>query len=302
MNEYERMLLRSVVDGDMSRAKAMAKAVLLSIKTAKDEQFKNTLLKKLDAKPTLIELPANLKGLLRAEDSSMFPIGRYYVFPGLDAVADKLVAVSKVAKRLQEKGVRFLPTLLLHGQTGCGKTDFARYIAYKAGVTFLLVKFSGLVSSYLGSTQKNLQAVFDYANQNPCLLCIDELDAIGMRRGSRDDVAELSRVTIALMQELDTVQTNCIIVGTTNRFSDLDPALVRRFTMQQEIGRLNPEQAIDAARKFLAYCGVEGGYATIPGDNGHTIAEIINECTEYVVSKEIADLLGTQMSLPEEGE
>ena len=299
MNDQERMLLRYVVDGDIRKSRQAAKIILESITSAKDSHFKERLLKELDAKPSLIELPPNLQGLLRAEDSAMFPIGKYYITPEHDELTTQVLRVFKVSQKLMEKGIRYLPTLLLHGESGCGKTELARYIAYKADLPFVLVRFSGLVDGILGNTQKNLQRVFDYANGSPCVLCFDELDAIGMRRGTKGDVAELSRVTIALMQELDTVSPNRIIIGTTNRYLDLDPALSRRFTIEHKVMPLKTEGVIEAAEKFLSYCGMtmpetdhknwlnrklnEGEIAF--GDFCEPIARVIKVCTEYVVQR-----------------
>lgn len=105
----------------------------------------------------------------------------------------------------------------------------ARYIAHKAKLPFLRIQFSSLVDSHLGQTQSNLARIFDYVRTAPCVLCFDEIDAVGMARGQKDDVGEMNRVVIAIMQEMDRLPNNVIIIGTTNRFDRLDPALIRRF-------------------------------------------------------------------------
>jgi len=128
--------------------------------------------------------------------------------------------------------ISYLPAALFYGQSGTGKTELARYIAHKAGLPFMYVRFSNVVNSFLGGTQSNINKVFSYAKSSPCLLCFDEIDAIGLKRGDSNDVSEMSRVTIALMQEMDLLPNNVIIVGTTNRYDRLDPALVRRFPIK----------------------------------------------------------------------
>ena len=69
----------------------------------------------------------------------------------------------------------------------------------------------------------------------------------------------MNRVVIALMQELDNVPNNVIVVGTTNRYDRLDPALVRRFPYQHEIIPLTHEEACDVARMFFADTDVDMG-------------------------------------------
>ena len=91
----------------------------------------------------------------------------------------------------------------------------AKYIAYRAGIPYVYVRFSGLINSQLGKTQENLNRIFTYAKQKPCVLCIDEIDTIAMRRG-QTDVGEMNRVVISLMQELDQLPNDMIVVATTN--------------------------------------------------------------------------------------
>lgn len=260
MNDKERMLLQYVCDGDIRKAQQQAKIVLEGITAQKDQNFKNYQLKKLEAKgPTLIELPYNLRDLLIAEDCTNFPNARFILRENEEKAVSEVLSLYRVADRLSEIGISYLPALMLYGQSGCGKTMLARYIAHKADLPFVYVRFSSLVNQYLGGTQSNIGRVFEYARTAPCVLCFDEIDAVGMARGQANDVGEMNRIVIALMQEIDRLHNHVIIIGTTNRFDRLDPALIRRFSIQYEIKPLSMEDACKLATKFFHFAGV--GYS-----------------------------------------
>ncbi len=91
--------------------------------------------------------------------------------------------------------------------------------------------------------------------KSPPVLCHDAIDAIETRRGGKDDVAEMNRVTIALMQELDRLGNDTILIGTTNRPDTLDDALFRRFTFGHTVRPLCRDDARTLARLFFASVG-----------------------------------------------
>ena len=292
MNNDTRNLLREVCNGDISRAQKAAAVLMRNSTTAKDADFCERLLKQLESKANFMQLPQNLKGILVAEDVSQYPKEKYFWRNREEEIADKVVSMYRVANRLQNKGIRYIPAAILWGNSGCGKTELARYIAHKAGLPYVYVRFSSLVDCYLGSTQKNVANVFDYVKNEPCVICLDEIDAIGMERGQKDDVGEMARIVIALMQELDTTPNSVIVIGTTNRFDMLDKALVRRFPMSYEIGNLNQSDAEAMAKKFLEYAEMDEDdiRAYVSSVNGGLPAStIIRECTEFIAGKLIME-------------
>ncbi|MCS3471764.1 hypothetical protein M2401_005528 [Pseudomonas sp. JUb42] len=119
--------------------------------------------------------------------------------------------------------------LLVYGLPGTGKTKLARHVAARLKLPLLTVRCDTLVSSLLGQTSRNLRRVFEFAQQRPCVLLLDEFDALASARGNERDVGELQRVVIALLQNIDALTENTVVIAATNHDRLLDPAVWRRF-------------------------------------------------------------------------
>lgn len=132
-------------------------------------------------------------------------------------------------------GVDLPESVLLYGAPGCGKTSVAQYIAKEIGLPLVVAKFDALVSSLLGNTAKNISRIFSYANEKPCILFLDEFDAIAKARDDKYEVGELKRVVNSLLQNIDQFNNNNILIAATNHENMLDPAVWRRFSNVIEI-------------------------------------------------------------------
>lgn len=294
MNDKQRLLIQYICNGDIKRAQQQARIILNESTVAKDEAFKKNMLHKLDVRPNLTELPHNLQGLLIAEDASNFPESRFVLRAEEAKTVDLVLHTIKASNRLSELGISYLPALMIYGESGSGKTMLARYIAHIAKIPFIYVRFSGLVSSYLGSTQANIAKVFDYVRSAPCVLCFDEVDAVGMARGQKNDVGEMNRIVIALMQEMDRLPNNVIMIGTTNRYDRLDPALVRRFPIKFESLPMSREDINILAEKFFRDVGIatEGWLDEWCGANfgdKEPASAVAEKCIRLVIDKIVKD-------------
>lgn len=223
--------------------------------------------------------------------------GKFLIRDGDDAIANKILATYRASNRLMELGISYLPAAIFYGPSGTGKTELVKYIAHRAGLPFIYVRFSSLVNSLLGGTQSNVGKVFAYAKNSPCVLCFDEIDAIGLKRGDTQDVSEMSRVTISLMQEMDSLPNNVIIIGTTNRFDRLDPALVRRFPISYQVAPLKHQEIVSLVDKFFRYAGYEKDSNIVQSwcsenfDTEHDVpvSEVITKCTGYLVEQIVSE-------------
>jgi SpoVK/Ycf46/Vps4 family AAA+-type ATPase len=132
--------------------------------------------------------------------------------------------------RLAHHGLRYRQKILLYGTPGCGKTMGAERLAWNTGLTLVKVRFDAMVSSFLGETATNLREVFETASQTPCLLFIDECDAIAKSREDVQEVGEIKRVVNTFLQLLDEYEaSNGLLVAATNLTKFLDEAVWRRF-------------------------------------------------------------------------
>lgn len=293
MNDLDRRLIESVCRNDLQSAKKIVKIILEQDKTQKNRMFVNRYLTMLNnSAMNLMELPADLKNLLIMEDVSVsFNENRYYLSNREGEVIKKILKLNKASQRLAEIGVNYINSTILYGESGTGKTTLGRYIAYKMGIPFAYLNFSRVVDSYLGSTQKNISKVFDHVKQQKCVFMIDEIDAIGMRRRDSKEVGEMSRIVISLMQNLDTLTSDVVLLGATNRLDIIDEALLRRFTTKHEVKRLNEQERYEMASKFLSDVDFDYDDDWLIGicERDNTQAGLMNELVEALVEKYVED-------------
>ncbi len=251
LNENVKNLIRSVVDNDLSKAKMYANIIVTNETSASNQYFVKTIKNKLETQHNFIELPYDIKGILKMEDvSTSFNEKRYFLTDSEKKIFEQIEMANNTNKKLTEMGIRYLNSTLLYGESGTGKTTFGRYVAYKLGLPFAYLNFSQCISSYLGSTSKNIEKVFDYVAKQKCVLMLDEVDAIGIKRGT-EDLGEMSRIVIGLMQAFDLLENDVIVIGATNRKDMIDEALIRRFSIIHEVKELNTNNAYNLIINYL---------------------------------------------------
>ena len=166
---------------------------------------------------------------------------------GADEVKEELAEVVDFLKKPQKFksiGAKIPKGVLLFGPPGTGKTLLARAVAGEAGVPFFSISGSDFVEMFVGVGASRVRDLFDQAKKNsPCIIFIDEIDAVGRQRGAGVGGGhdEREQTLNQLLVEMDGFDANegIIILAATNRPDILDPALLRpgRFDRQVTVGR-----------------------------------------------------------------
>ena len=166
---------------------------------------------------------------------------------GADEVKEELeeiVEFLKSPKKFNDIGAKIPKGVLLYGPPGTGKTLLARAVAGEAGVAFFSISGSDFVEMFVGVGASRVRDLFDQAKKNaPCIIFIDEIDAVGRQRGAGVGGGhdEREQTLNQLLVEMDGFNSNegIIIIAATNRPDILDPALLRpgRFDRQVTVDR-----------------------------------------------------------------
>lgn len=236
-----------------------------------------------------MELPANVSSFATMEDlTNTYLESRYYLTNEEKELFELIKNMNDVSLQLMEKQIPYLNATLLYGESGVGKTAFSRYVAYKLGTPYLYVNFSRMLDSYLGGTAKNLTNLFNFINQHQCVVMLDEIDSLAVKReyGGGGASAEVSRSTTCLLQLLDAVTNDHVIIAATNLIDDVDTAVKRRFTEKHELHRLSSENNERFIRQYLDDAGFSYDLDSVRkyAAENHSQAEIMTHVTRSIAS------------------
>lgn len=142
-------------------------------------------------------------------------------------------------------------SLLIFGPPGSGKTMTAYHIAQNLNLPLVMARIDGLISSFLGTTARNIANLFEFANRYACVLLLDEFDALAKQRDDPQEIGEIKRVVNTLLQNLDLRRDHGVTIAITNHDRLLDPAVWRRFETHVHIGEPNMEASIRLVKRFL---------------------------------------------------
>jgi SpoVK/Ycf46/Vps4 family AAA+-type ATPase len=177
--------------------------------------------------------------------------------PAMRKTLETVIVEARNGEYLSSKGIRRRAKLLFVGPPGCGKSFTAQAIANELNLPLFVVRFDAVIGAYLGQTAIHLRELFRFASNTSCVLLFDEIDALGKQRGNPLDVGELDRIVIALMQELEFLQTNGIVIATSNLPKNLDQALWRRFDLVLQFPMPNKTEVAKYAARVSAKYGLK---------------------------------------------
>lgn len=119
--------------------------------------------------------------------------------------------------------------ILLSGPSGTGKTMTASVIANELNLPLFIVRMEKIITKYMGETSLKLSKVFDLMSRVRGVYLFDEFDALGMQRGTENEVGEMRRVLNSFLQMMERKDSESLVIAATNNASVLDQALFRRF-------------------------------------------------------------------------
>ncbi|MEZ8094035.1 AAA family ATPase [Photobacterium swingsii] len=164
---------------------------------------------------------------------------------------EQVILEREKADLLAKNGLSPSSSVIFQGPPGVGKTMTAKWLADQLDVPFYILDLTAVMSSLLGKTGNNLRSVIDFAKSHPCVLLLDEIDAIAKKRSDEADVGELKRLVTVMLQELEDWPGNGLLIAATNHPELVDPALWRRFDLEITFQLPSPELVEVAIQTFL---------------------------------------------------
>lgn len=181
--------------------------------------------------------------------------------PAVAAAIGEVVEEHHRSELLRCHGLEPRNRILLEGPPGNGKTSLAEAIAAELMVPFYLVRYEGVVSSFLGETTTRLDHVFEFARTRRCVLFFDEFDTIAKERADAHETGEIKRVVSTLLLQIDRLPSHVVTICATNHGELLDRAAWRRFQLRVPLEPPSRAQATEFLERLRVRLGGSLGQA-----------------------------------------
>ena len=136
--------------------------------------------------------------------------------PAIRRAVEELIEEHQRVDLLRSHGLEPRNCVLLDGPPGNGKTTLAEAIACETMLPFYVVRYEGVVASFLGETASRLDAIFEFARTRRCVLFLDEFDSIAKERSDIHETGEIKRVVSTLLLQIDRLPAHVVVVCSTN--------------------------------------------------------------------------------------
>lgn len=241
-----RMIIQGGLEGKPEKVKNYAMALVNKLEKDGDTKSGKRILQLLEQAQSRKLQPRDVSSrILPVDSESRLPLVESRIFseeesflvldePAMETIHE-FIDLTRHSDLLIREGIPIPRNLLLYGPPGTGKTQTARYISWKLNLPLITARMDALVSSFLGSTSKNIRTLFDFVDNLPCILFLDEFDAIAKLRDDTNELGELKRVVNSLLQNIDSLEGKIPVIAATNHEHLLDSAVWRRFDYKVKI-------------------------------------------------------------------
>lgn len=260
-------LVKAGVLGDKTQFKRVVESLIVEERLKKHNVVAARLeqeLLKLNTSNSVINAPTQKSSNISSLIEEIIPKRQFsdLVFPTVitDAVNELIEEQSRV-DLLRSYSLEPRNRILLIGPPGNGKTSLAEAVAEQMMVPLLVVRYEGIIGSYLGETASRLRKVIEYASTRRCVLLFDEFETLGKERGDTHETGEIKRVVSSLLMQIDSLPSHVIVMAATNHSELLDKAVWRRFQLRLEVPQPTISQIVKWFSAFEHRHNIQLGYA-----------------------------------------
>jgi len=264
-------LLLNLVKYGVNGNKQMFKKVVEAIIAEEREKKHQILADKLENVNRLIQPEQNGNGRpivdgrienLLQEISPIRSLNDLVLPEDVTSVCNEIVQEQHRVDLLRSYGLEPRNRLLLIGPPGNGKTSLAETIAEMLIVPLYVLRYEGIVGTYLGETANRLRKVIDFVSTRKCVLFFDEFETLGKERGDLHETGEIKRVVSTLLLQIDSLPSHVMVIGATNHPELLDRAVWRRFNARVNLPLPSRSRIEEYFEKFQRKHNIKFEYAS----------------------------------------